>query len=119
MAGLDSEPIGTELGRIGLIIEPLDALRNQELEVSRPNWPPPCLAIAYTVHYKGNYVYRVEDAVLLDAAPVVEAGAAELLSGAGHLIDALESLQLDRGATWAGYCAPVTDSESRVVAWTV
>ncbi len=107
------------MGGDGLIIEPLDVLRNRELQVSRPNWPPPCLAIAYTVHYKGNYVYRVENAELLDVPPIVEDGAAELLGGAGHLSDALESLGLDRGATWAGCCAPVTDSESRVVAWTV
>lgn len=119
MAGLDSEPIGTELGRYGWIIEPLDVLRNQELEVSIPNWPPPSLAIAYNVHYKGNYVYRVESAEILDKVPEFEAGASELLSGAGHLVDALESLGVARGLTWAGCCFPVTDSVSRVVAWTV
>lgn len=77
------------------------------------------MAIAYNVHYKGNYVYRIENAEILDAVPAFEAGAAELLGGAGHLVDALESLGVPRGRTWAGCCVPVTDSLSRVVAWTI
>jgi len=103
----------------GLIIEPMALIRNQELEVSIPNWPPPSLAITYVVHYKGNYVYRIENAEILDVLPVIEEGTAELLSGAGHLTDAIESLGVDRGRTWAGCCISVTDSVSRIVAWAV
>lgn len=87
--------------------------------MSIPNWPPPVTAITYVVHYKGNYVYRIESAQILDTVPDYEAGAAELLGGAGHLVDALESLGVERGKTWAGCCTHVTDSVSRVVAWAV
>lgn len=119
LAGIDSVVCPAELGCFGLIIEPMALIRNQELEVSIPNWPPPVTAITYVVHYKGNYVYRIESAEILDKVPEYEAGAAELLGGAGHLIDAIESLGVDRGRTWAGCCTPVTDSVSRVVAWAV
>lgn len=110
---------GQSVAADGLIIEPIALIRNQELSVSIPNWPPPSIAIAYTVLYRGNYVHRVESAVILDTVPPFEAGAAELLGGAVHLADAIESLGIDRARSWAGYCTPINDIESRVVAWTL
>lgn len=103
----------------GLIIEPMALIRNQELRVSIPNWPPPVTAITYTVHCKPNYVYRVESAELLDKLPANDAEGAYLLGSMPHLMDALESLGVEKAGVWAGYGVPVTDSVSRVVAWAV
>lgn len=115
--GLDSEPIGTELGCIGLIIEPIVLLRNQETYVSIPGLPPPLLAITYMLIYKGNYVYRVESAERLSILPINEDGPAYMLGTLPHLIDAIESLGVEQGRTWIGYCVPMNDLTSRVVAW--
>lgn len=87
--------------------------------MSIPNWPPPVTAITYIVHCKGNYVYRIESAQVLDELPEIEAESAELLSGAEHLMDAIESLGVERGKNWAGCCLPVTDSASRILAWAI
>lgn len=87
--------------------------------MSIPNWPPPLTAITYTVHCKPNYVYRVESAEILSILPANEDDAAYLLGSLPHLVDALESLGVRATGTWAGYCVPVSDSASRVIAWAV
>lgn len=85
--------------------------------MSIPGLPPPFLAIAYTLIYKGNYVYRVEGAEILSALPVNEDGPAYMLGTLPHLIDAIESLGVEQGRTWVGYCVPTNDMTSMVVAW--
>lgn len=87
--------------------------------MSIPNWPPPAKAIAYNVHCKPNYVYRVESAEILSTLPESEADAACLLGSLPHLADALESLGVGATGAWAGYCVPIDDSVTRVIAWAV
>lgn len=85
--------------------------------MSIPGLPPPLLAITYTLIYKGNFVYRVESAEILSILPANEDGPAYMLGTLPHLIDAIESLGVEQGRTWAGYCVPTNDWTSRVVAW--
>lgn len=87
--------------------------------MSIPNWPPPGAAVAYTVHCKPNYVYRVESAEILSILPANDDGEAVLFGALPHLVDALESLGVKSTGAWAGYCVPISDSASRVIAWAV
>lgn len=101
----------------GLIIEPLIVLRNQELTLSIPNWPPPMVAIAYDLTFKGNCVYRVERAEILPGAPEGDGIKPDLITGVGHLVDALESLGIPASGAWAGLIELTGDDSAHIVAW--
>lgn len=107
--------LGGSIVRCGLIIEPLLLIRNQELPVSIPNWPPPRVAIVYEVTYMGNYVHRVENAAILPEEP--SNSGADMITGLWHLADALESLGMDAGGAWAGLIDLRENDSARVVAW--
>lgn len=87
--------------------------------MSIPGVPPPLLAITYLLHYKGNYVYRVEGAQILSVLPSNEEGPAYMLGALPHLADAIESLGVEKSRAWAGYCVPMNDLSSRIVAWAI
>jgi hypothetical protein len=109
--------LGGSKGCSGLIIEPLNVLRNQEPMLSIPNWPPPRVAIAYELIIKGNFVYRVERAELLPGEPEPGVDPPELITGAWHLADALESLGIDAGGAWAGLINLRENNSAHVTAW--
>jgi len=77
----------------------------------------PLLAITYLLTYKGNYVYRVEGASILSDLPANDEGLAFMLGTLPHLADAIESLGVETGRSWAGYSVPVNDTAHRVIAW--
>lgn len=85
--------------------------------MSIPNGPS--MAIAYIVHCRRNYTYRVERAEILSTLPTLEDAGPEPLGSVSHLSDALESLGLELAGPWVGYSEPLADSSARVIAWPV
>ncbi len=101
----------------GLIIEPLDVLRNRELEVSTPNWPPPPLAVVYELISRGNNVYRIEAAALLPSSPAEGEEPPMIMNGAWHLRDVLESLGVKKVGVWVGRYEFLEGDSARIIAW--
>jgi hypothetical protein len=77
------------------------------------------VVISYTKEYRGNGVYRVVSPEILAEPPDCGDETPVLMGNAPHLYDALESLGLEKAGVWAGYFVPVSDSASRVIAWTI
>lgn len=100
-----------------MIIEPFIVLRNQEQMLSIPNWPPPRMAIAYDLIFKGNDVYRVERAALLPEAPRRGGDSPELMTGVWHLLDALEVVGIPAAGAWAGLIELGENDSAHIVAW--
>lgn len=116
---LTQPKLGGSIGRFGLIIEPINLIRNQELAVSIPLWPPPSPAVAYELIYKGNDVYRIEGAALLSEAPFVGGDSPEIMNGTWHLRAALESLGVVKAGVWVGLHEFGEGDSARIVAWAV
>ena len=111
--------LGGSIGRAGLIIEPITLLRNQEKKVKLECRPPPRVVISYKKVYRGNGVYRVEAPEILSEMPDTSGHTPVLMANVPHLEDAIESLGLDKSASWAGYIDFGEDSFAKVVAWAI
>ncbi len=85
--------------------------------MSIPNWPPPSVAITYRVVCRGNDVYRVEGARVVESVRDHGESVPELMGATEHLLIALEVLGLEPGPTWAGYLVTDDEMSSHVVAW--
>lgn len=76
------------------------------------NWSPKNVAVRYNVECRGNDVYRVSKAKILDQVPKRERKDCTLFSGLTHLEDALASLGISTDGTWCGFVEEVADTAS-------
>ncbi len=74
------------------------------------NWPPENVAVRYTVVCRGNDVYRIEGARVLESAPV-PAVDASMIHNCAYLSDALDALDIELCGAWATYGEPVAGNE--------
>ena len=82
------------------------------------NWPPDRVAVRYSVRCRGNDVYRVENAEILEGLPDTAGRDVTILPGCFHLEDALQVLGVELGGAWAGY-AESGDDGAVFTAWQV
>lgn len=75
------------------------------------NWPPPRVAVRYTVVCRGNDVYRIEGAEVVDVVPTAAPCDVSMIRASEYLDDALEALGIEAGGTWGAYGEPVAGNE--------